>query len=399
MRRPFRYILWGAAAIVLAVSFLYAFRPLPVAVDMAKAGVARIEVTVADEGIAEIRDVYRVSAPVAGHLLRVEREVGDAVIAGVTELARIEPSAPVFLDIRTETEARAAVEAASARKDLADAEWKRAQAELEYMSAEVERSRRLFGRGTIAKQRLDEAERSYRVAVADLLTAQAGRDQARHELEVAEARLVSPVSPAATTSSCACLVLRAPVDGQILQVIQESETTLVPGDGIVEIGNPGDLQVVVDLLSEDAVKVSGGMPAVIEGWGGPPLEAVVRRVEPFGYTKVSALGIEEQRVDVVLDFVDPPDRWERLGHGYRVDVEIILSDVEGLSIPLGAVFRTGEEWSVFAVADDGTAVLKAVELGARNTEAVQVLGGLAEGETVVIHPSDSVTDGVALAVR
>ena len=396
MRKSFRYFLWIGVAAIAAAALAYAFRPQPVLVDLATVDRNRIVVSVGDEGVAEIRDVYRVSAPVAGHLLRVEREVGDTVVAGVTELARIEPSAPVFLDIRTQTEARAAVEAAKAQNDLAAAEWERAQAELEYMSSEVARSRSLFARGTIAKQRLDEAERSYRVAAADLLTAQARRDQSRHELQVAEARLVSPTAAAA--AACECLVVRAPVDGQILQIIQESETTIGAGDGIVEIGDPGDLQVVVDLLSEDAVKVSEGLAAVIDGWGGPPLNAVVRRVEPFGYTQVSALGIEEQRVDVVLDLVDPPGLWQRLGHGYRVDVRVVLQEVDAVSIPLGAIFRIGESWAAYAVAE-GTAVLRELELGARNTDRAEVLGGLKQGDRVVLHPPETIADGTAVLPR
>ena len=397
-QKSFRYLLWGGVAAAVVGGFVFAFRPQPVAVDMAPVRQDRIVVTVGDEGKAEVREVYRISAPVAGHLLRVQQEVGDRVVAGVTEVARIEPSAPVFLDVRTETEARAALRAARARKDLAEAERARAQAELEYTATEVERSRSLFARGTIAKQRLDDDERAYRVAAAELLTAQARRDQAQHEFEVAEAKLVPPTANGRSNDDCECLVLRAPVNGEILQVIEESETTLASGDGIVEIGDPGDLQIVVDLLSEDAVKVVPGQAAVIDGWGGPPLNAVVRRVEPFGYTKVSALGIEEQRVDVLLDLADPPEQWERLGHGYRVDVEILLQDTEALTVPLGAIFRGEESWSVF-VQREGTAVLQAVELGLRNADKAAVIGGLQEGDVVVLHPSEQIVDGTLIVAR
>jgi len=397
-QKSFRYLLWGGIAAAVVGGFVFAFRPQPVAVDMATVQQGRIQVTVGDEGKAEVRDVYRISAPVAGHLLRVQQEVGDRVMAGVTEVARIEPSAPVFLDVRTETEARATLNAARARKDLAEAERTRAQAELEYTAAEVERSRNLFARGTIAKQRLDDDERAYRVAAAELLTAQARRDQAQHEFEVAEAKLVPPTTDPRGNSDCECLVLRAPVNGEILQVIEESETTLAPGDGIVEIGDPADLQVVVDLLSEDAVKVTPGQAAVIDGWGGAPLNAVVRRVEPFGYTKVSALGIEEQRVDVLLDLADPPEQWARLGHGYRVDVQIVLQDTEALTVPLGAVFRGKDAWSVF-VLRDGAAILQTVELGLRNADKASVTSGLDDGDVVILHPSDQIVDGTLIVSR
>ena len=394
----FRTVFWGAIAALLIAGLVYAFMPRPLAVDLATISKGRVTVAVTDEGEAEVREIYRITAPVAGRLMRVGLEVGDRVTAGMTELARIEPSAPVFLDVRTEAEARAAVEVAKAAKDLADAEWKRAQAEEEFTSTELDRGRSLFARGTIPKQRLDEAERAYRVAAADLLTAQARRDQSQHELEVAEARLVSPTSPAADGGSCECLVLRAPVDGEVLQVIEESETSLAPGNGIIEIGDPKDLQIRVDLLSEDAVLVKPGQAALITGWGGEPLNAVVRRVEPFGYTKVSALGIEEQRVDVLLDIADPPDQWSRLGHGYRVDVSILLHDVEDLAVPTAALFRSGTSWAVFKVVAD-KAVLQAVDLGHRNAEKAQLVGGLSAGDIVILNPSDDVLDGVLVEAR
>ncbi len=393
-----RYILWGGAVALVVAALTFAFRPQAIPVDFATVTEGEIRITVADEGMAEVHEVYRISAPVAGRLLRVQGEVGDAVVAGETEIARIEPSAPVFLDVRTETEARATLEAARASENLADAELKRAQADLTFTAAEKERSRALFANGTIAKQKLDQDERANRIAVANLLTAQARLDQRRHEVEMARARLVSPASTETDHRQCECLVLRAPVDGEILQVLQESETTLPAGTGILEIGNPHDLQIVVDLLSEDAVRVTAGMPAVIEGWGGASLNAVVRRVEPFGYTKVSALGIDEQRVDVLLDLTDPPDAWTRLRHGYRVDVSIVLKEIESLILPLGAVFRTGENWSVF-VENDGRAILRRIELGARNADHAEVVSGLEAGARVILHPSDQVMDGARIEAR
>ncbi|WNK01451.1 HlyD family efflux transporter periplasmic adaptor subunit [Thalassospiraceae bacterium LMO-JJ14] len=393
-----RYFLWGSASALVVAALVFAFRPQPVAVDFATVSEDKIRITVADEGMAEVQEVYRVSAPVAGRLLRVQGEVGDAVVAGESEIARIEPSAPVFLDVRTETEARATLEAARASENLAAAELKRAQADLTFTAAEVERSRELFANGTIAKQKLDQDERANRIAVADLLTAQARLDQRRHEVEVAQARLVSPTSTERSFSDCECLILRAPVDGEILQILEESETTLPAGAGVLEIGDPRDLQIVVDLLSEDAVKVLAGMPAVIDGWGGSSLKAIVRRVEPFGYTKVSALGIDEQRVDVLLDLIGAPDTWARLRHGYRVDVTIVLDEIESLAIPLGAVFRTGDTWSVFTE-EDGRAVLRTVELGARNAEHAEVVSGLEAGARVILHPSDQVTDGARIEAR
>ena len=397
--KSFRYVLWSGAAIAVAGALVFVFRPQPIAIDFSEIREDRIQITVSDEGHAEVREVYRISAPVTGRLLRVQGEVGDPVVAGKTEIARIEPAAPVFLDVRTETEARAAIEAARASNSLAAAEWERAQAELQFAATELERSRDLFARGTIAKQKLDDAERAHRVAGADLLTAQARLDQRMHELKVAQAKLVSPVSIANDSNSvCECLVLRAPVDGEILRVLEESETTIAVGAGIMEIGDPRNLQIVVDLLSEDAVRVTPGLRAIIDGWGGPPLQAIVRRVEPYGYTKVSALGIDEQRVDVLLDLIDPPEVWTRLGHGYRIDVTIILEENNALAIPIGAIYRVGEEWATFVIEDE-RAYQRLIELGSRNIEKAQVISGLESGDLVVLHPSDQISDGTRIRPR
>ncbi len=393
-----RLVIWGALGLLLAAALVYAFRPQPVPVDLGLVEQRRLTVSLSEEGEAEVREVYDLSAPVSGRLLRIEAEVGDPVAAGESELARIEPAAPAFLDLRSESEARAAVEAARAARDLAQADLVRSQAELAFAESELDRARKLFARGTVARRQLDQAERAHRVAAADLLTAQANLDVRAHELEVAEARLVSPGAGLPAGEDCACVTLRAPVDGEVLRVLQESETVVGAGQPLLEIGDPRDLQVRVDLLSEDAVLVEPGQDAVLTGWGGPALNAVVRRVEPYGYTKVSALGIEEQRVDVLLDLTDPPRDWARLGHGYRVDVAIRLHDEPALTIPLGALFRDGEDWRAFQEID-GEARAVTLSLGRRNDRHAEVLGGLSAGARVVLYPSDRVRDGAGLEER
>jgi HlyD family secretion protein len=395
--RTRRILIWGALAALVAAGLAWAFRPQPVAVDLAEVDRGKLRVAVSEEGKAEVRDVYGVSAPIGGRLLRIQVEAGDPVVAGQTELARIEPAAPAFLDVRTESEARAAVEAARAARDLAAAELERAQAELAFAASELDRVRKLFGRGTVSQRQLDEAQRAQRVASAQVSTAQAELDVRAHELEVARARVLSRPELDEMSEACECVTLRAPVDGRILRVLQESETVVNAGTLLLEIGDPQDIEIVVDLLSEDAVRVHPGQRAVIDGWGGPPLEAVVRRVEPYGYTKVSALGIEEQRVDVRLDLADPGAA-AGLGHGYRVDVSIIFHDAEVLQVPLGALFRDDGDWFVF-VAQDGRAVARAVEVGVRNDHAAEVLSGLEAGERVVLYPSDRVADGQRIADR
>jgi HlyD family secretion protein len=193
--------------------------------------------------------------------------------------------------------------------------------------------------------------------------------------------------------------VRAPVDGEVLNLVTESEQVVAPGTPLIEIGDPVNLEIVVDLLSSDAVRVPRDAEARIDGWGGPTLTAKVRRIETAGFTKVSALGIEEQRVKAVFDLVDPPSAWKGLGHGYRVVVHIVVAREQALLVPLGALFRRGDAWAVFVVDADNRARLRTVTLGARNTRHAAVLEGLQEGDRVVLHPSDRVADGVRIATR
>lgn len=391
-------VIWGGIGILLVVAFAYAFRPQPERVDLAIAEQGRLLVSVGDEGQTQVREIYTLAAPVHGRLMRLQGKVGDGVRQGVSELAKIEPAKPAFLDVRSESEARATVKAAEAGLMLAEAEWERAKAELAFASSEFERAHALFKRGTVAQQKLDVMQRAHRVAGAEVLTAQASLDRRRHELELARAKLLSREQLDEMGQGCNCLVMRAPVDGRILRVFEESETVVEAGTPLLEIGNPRDLEVVVDLLSADAVKVMPGQQALISGWGGEDLRAVVRRVEPYGYTKVSALGIDEQRVDVLLSLADPHDAWRRLGHGYRVDVSITLEEADVLRVPLGALFRDQGGWAVYALRD-GQARLQPVELGLRNALHAEVRAGLAEGEAVVLHPGDAIRDGTAIEKR
>jgi HlyD family secretion protein len=393
-----RLLVWGALLAALAAALGYAFRPQPVAVDLATVTRSLFRVTVDEEGETRVRDVYTVSAPVAGRLLRIEAEAGDLVVAGETLLARIEPAAPAFLDVRVEAEARAAVAAASAARDFAAADLERAKAELAFAESELKRAEDLILRGTIAQRALDEARRAHRTASASLATATAALSMREHELEQAEARLLARGEVARIGEACECVPITAPMTGTVLRVLRRSEGVVESGTPLIELGDPRDLEVVASLLSEDAVQVQAGQTAIVTGWGGAALAAVVRRVEPYGYTEISALGIEEQRVDVVLDFTDPPDRRERLGHGFRVEVAVVLHEAEALTLPLGALFRSGEDWAAFAVRD-GKARLAPLVVGRRNGLSVEILGGLAEGEEVVLYPSDRVADGVGVVPR
>lgn len=395
-----RIALWGGLGLVLVAVLAWLLRPQPVPVDIATIERGPLAVTVSDEGRTRVRDVFTLSTPVTGRMLRIQLEVGDPVVAGETVVAEIEPIDPGFLDERTEAQAHAAVRAAEAAERLAQAQLERARAELDFARAEVNRARDLVARGTIPRRSLDEAERTFRTAQATLQTAEAEIEVRRSELEQARARLVSPLAVRARQGECPCVPIYAPVGGRILQIFQKSEGVVQSGQPLVEIGDPAALEIVVELLSSDAVRVRPGNRVRIDHWGGDrELDGVVHRVEPFGFTKVSALGIEEQRVAVVIDLLDPHEYWEALGHGYRIEAAIVVWESEDtLKVPLSALFRDGDRWAVFAV-ENGRAVHRTVEIGRRAAFEVQVLEGLAPGDRVVVHPGDRIEDGSAVAER
>lgn len=393
-----RLVIWGGLLVLLVVGIAYALRPQPIPVDLAVAETGTLRVTIDEEGETRVRDVYTLHAPLRGQLQRITAEPGDVVKAGETLLAQIEPAAPAFLDARTEAELQAAVEAARAAHNLAAAELNKAKADLTFAEGERARARMLIERRTISQRSLEDAERAYNVAQANLATAEAGLKVREHELHQARSRLLSRQEIRSRGGACECVAVTAPVSGVVLHVMRRSEGVVEAGTPLLDIGDPVDLEIVANLLSEDAVRIKLRQQALVTGWGGEDLRAVVQRIEPFGQTKVSALGIEEQRVDVVLDFVDPPERRRPLGHGYRVDVQVILFEGEVLKLPLGAFFRQGEEWAVF-IAADGRARLRRVAVGHRNSLAVEIREGLVPGERVILYPSDRIKDGAAIVER
>lgn len=393
-----RLAIWGSLLALLAAGIAYALRPQPIQVDLAVAEIGLLRVTLDEEGETRVRDVYTLHAPLRGQLQRITAEVGDVVKAGETQLAQIEPAPPAFLDVRTEAELQAAVEAARAAHNLAAAELNKAKADLTFAEGERARARQLIERRTISQRTLEDAERSYHVAQANLATAEAALKVREHELHQARSRLLSRQEIRSLREDCECMPVTAPVSGVVLQVMRRSEGVVEAGTPLLAIGDPADLEIVVNFLSEDAVRIRPGQRAIITDWGGEDLNAVVRRIEPFGQTQVSALGIEEQRVDVILDFADPTESWRSLGHGYRVDVQVILFEGEVLKLPLGALFRQGEEWAVF-VAAEGRARLRPVAVSQRNSLAVEIREGLVPGERVILYPSDRIKDGAAIVER
>ena len=397
-----RVLIWGVLAALLAAALVHAFMPQPVPVDLGAAARGALRVTVDDEGRTKVKDIYVVSAPLAGRALRIEIEAGDAVIAGESVVATIYPGDPAFLDVRSQSEAEADVKAAEAARALARAELERTRAEMAFALDDYSRAAALADRQHISERALDAAELEVRTREAAVASAEAALLVRDYELERARAALIEPGQggPSRQGPDACCVEVRAPIDGRVLRVIHESEGVVAAGEALLEIGDPRALEIVTELLSSDAVKVAPGAEVLIEAWGGGEvLAGRVRRIEPFGFTKVSALGIEEQRVNVIIDFVDPPDRWRSLGHGYRVETRIIVwqgDDV--LKAPVSALFRDHEDWAVF-VAANGVATLRRISIGHTNSLEAEVLDGLEEGERVVLHPSDRVEDGAPVVAR
>ncbi|MEO1200612.1 MAG: HlyD family efflux transporter periplasmic adaptor subunit [Pseudomonadota bacterium] len=389
-----------AAAIVAGLA--YAFWPRPVPVDLGTVRDGAFEVTVDDEGVTRIRDIYRVSAPISGTVLRSPREVGDEVTAHETLIAVIEPIQPGLLDARARRVAEAAVAAAEAAVRLAEAQIQEAEAERAFMVSELQRVSQLARRNVASQRDLDEARLNIARAETHVASAEASLEVRRRELERARAELVEPTIAGLSdveAVSC-CVYIRAPVDGRVLTIPIESEQVVQAGTMLADLGDPTDLEVVAELLSRDAVRVVPGQMARIDGWGGAEsFVAEVERVEPAAFTEVSALGIEEQRVKTVLRFSDEPAARAALGHEYRVIVRIAVYQNEAAAlVPLSALFRRGDDWAVF-VRDGEIARERVVEIGERNNREAEVLSGLVAGDEVVLHASDQVADGVAVISR
>jgi HlyD family secretion protein len=382
--------------IAIAAGLYYALRPQPVPVDLATIDRGPMEVTIDEEGIARIRDVFRVSTPITGRVERLPVHVGDAVVAERTVVAAIHPVQPAFLDVRARRELQAAVDAARAAVALAEAQVMSAETNARVKRADLDRAKELASRSTISVSAFEKAAADVETAEAHIKEMQAALDLRKSELLSAEARLIGPEAGASSEESVSVF---APTDGTVLDLLSESEQVVLAGAPLLEIGHPGNIEIIVHLLSSDAVAIAPGVEARIDGWGGAELTAKLHRIDPAAYTKVSALGIEEQRVDAVFDIVDPYEMWQRLGHEYRVMVHIpTWESDDALRLPLGALFRRGDAWHVSKVVD-GVAVLTPVEIGHRNTRFAEVTGGLDAGDAVVLHPSDRVSDGVAVEAR
>ncbi|MCX7889749.1 MAG: HlyD family efflux transporter periplasmic adaptor subunit [Rhodobacteraceae bacterium] len=390
-----RRMIYVLAALVLAALALVAFRPEPAAVEVAQAGPASIVTTVEAEGVARIREVFAVSAPIAGRMERIALRPGDEVVADRTVVATILPMQPALLDARARAVAEAARDAAAAAVDLARIQLAQAEAQSAYLTAEADRADTLRRRGAIPEQAYQKARLDATAGIAAVASAEANLAVRERELASAAAALTT-AAPGDADREC-CTEIRAPVSGRVLRVLTDDAQVVQPGTPIVEIGNPADIEIEVRLLSRDAVQVAPGARAEIDGWGGPVLPARVERIDPSAETRVSALGIEEQRVNVILAPEGEPGARRGLGHGFRVVGRIVLWEGRvPVAVPVGALFRQGADWMVWTV-QDGRARAAKVTVGHRDAARAEITGGIGAGTTVILHPGDAIAEGVRVA--
>jgi HlyD family secretion protein len=400
VKRWARRLVLGAIGLGLLAALVYAFMPRPVAVDIARAGRGPLRVTVDEDGRTRIKDRYVVAAPLAGRLSRIRLKAGEPVEAGKTTIAVMEPTDPALLDARAHAEADARVKAAEKARERANTQLERARAAESLCRSNLERAKRMYASRSMSEHEFEDFSAKHRTGLEDLRAAEFDIQIRDYELDLARAALLRTRPTAAGGNENGRFYISSPIDGVVLRVLQESETVALPGLRLVELGDPKELEIEIDVLSADAVKVQKGARIYLEHWGGDePLLARVRRVEPAGFTKISALGVEEQRVWIIADFDEPADKRKTLGDAYRVEARIVVwESADVLKIPAGALFRNGDGWAVFTVSD-GKAMLRPVRVGHTNGIETEILDGLAVGDEVIVHPGDKVKDGVPVVPR
>jgi HlyD family secretion protein len=373
----------------LAVLVAWALRPQPVAVELAEVTRGAFEQVIADDGKTRVRDRYVIAAPLAGRVGRIRLEAGDAVKQDQV-VALLTPIAPAFLDERTARELQERIGAAEAQLARARAETLKVQAQRDQARADLERQTRLSKEGFVSQTAREQAQLALKTAERAVEAARHGEEAARHDLAQARAALTRYGSGAPG----AIWEVSSPVSGAVLKVVQQSEGPVALGAPLLEVADARSLEAIVDVLSQEAVAIRAGMPARLDlGAGVPPLAASVRLVEPAAFTKVSALGVEEQRVNVVLDFAEGLDRVQTIGDGFRVEAQIITFRTDNaVRAPVAAMFREGDGQAVFVV-EGGVARKRAVKAPRRNSTQALVEEGLQPGERVVVYPSDALRDG------
>lgn len=397
-KRWARRVIYALLAAVVAAGVAVSMWPKPLPVDAVTVKRGPLRVTIDEPGRTRVRDRVVVSAPLAADLARIELRAGDRVERGKV-IARMSPASAPLLDPRTRAEAAARLSTTEAAALQARAAVSRAEAAVDHARAEHERDKRLAEGGVVSPDRAADAAFELRLREEDLASARFGARRAAHEVGMARAAL-DRYEGTKHERSADTFEVPSPIDGLVLRVLQPNAGFVQPGTPLIELGDPSALEIVVDVLTPFAVRIPKGARVTLDRWGGPTtLAAHVRYVEPSATTRLSALGVEEQRVTAVIDLDEPRDRWLTLGDGFRVEAEItIWSDENALSAPQSAVFRSGDRWAAFVI-EGGRAALRAVELGQRSARAVEIKSGLREGDRVVIHPSDRVTHGARVLAR
>lgn len=386
-------ILMSAALVV------WAMMPGVVPVETALVSKGRFVASVDEDGKTRVRERYVVAAPLAGRLGRIRFKVGDSITVD-DAVATITPSPAPLMDPRTRHEVEERLGAAEANVERAKAVVERARAQSEQANTDLNRTRTLADRGAATAQALEHAELAVRLADRDLRAAEFLDHAAEHELSQMRALLARYSGNSNADEPPEGWNVVAPVSGVVLRVAQESETIVQPGTPLLDVGNPHDLEIVVDVLSTDAVEIRPGANVTIVHWGGQTaLSGRVRRVEPAAFTKISTLGVEEQRVNVLIDITSAVEDWAQLGDAYQLDAQIaIFVQDDATIIPAGALFRRGDRWNVFVV-EDGRTQIREVRVIRRSGRLAAIASGLKDGEIVIVYPSDRVAPGVRVEVR
>jgi len=395
-----RRILGGVVAAALIGGILYGFLPPAVDVDLAQAVRGPLTVLVEEDGKTRVRERYIVSAPLAGRLVRTALQSGDAIQANETVVATIEASESNLLDDRARAEANARVNAARAHREQTNALIERARDAEAVARGDLNRAESLLAKNALTEESYDSVRLRFRLAAHDLRVAEFNLAIADFELDQAKAAVTRFTDRPESQQPLFLHVIKAPISGRVFRIFEESATPVEVGTRLIELGDPTDLEVEVDVLSVDAVQIKPGAKVLLSHWGGAtPLEARVRTVEPSAFTKISALGIEEQRVWVIADILAPPEDRGSLGDGFRVEAGIVTWESDDvLKVPAGALFRQADAWAVFTV-QQSRAVLRTVRVGHTNGLETEILEGLSPGDSVILHPSDRVRPGVAIAPR
>jgi len=383
--------------LLVAAGLFYGFMPRAVPVDAFTAVVGPLAVSVEEEGKTRVLERYVISSPVSGYLRRIELKVGDPVERDQV-LAVLEPVRADALDARSRAQAMAQLSAAEAALDAARENARAAAAADQLAQQELLRIESLAAARFLSAQAADQARSNASRSQAVQQAAAHAVNVARFQRDTARAALADTAS-LQSGNAAETLRVRAPVPARVLKLLRESEGTVRTGEPLIEVGNPETLEVAAEVLSNSAVRIAPGGRVMLDRWGGAPLQGTVRVVEPAGFTKISALGVEEQRVRVIVDVTSPRDAWQRLGDGYRVEASFIVWEAgEVLQVPTSALFRRNNGWAVFAIAA-GRARLQPVRIGERSGLRAQVLDGLQAGDRVIVHPDDKVRDGVRIEVR